>query len=172
MLLRRCYRPLRLSLVTAVCWHYRKEKPYCLVGWLWFLGTLTPVIGIVQVGDQAMAERYTYVPLIGLFYRCCLAGWRCRCKLPKFKLAAQLLAVAIIAACAVKTDAQVKVWKDTITLFSHAVEIDPRGELPNSTLAVRYARQGKCAEAQPYFDRALEYVPTWPADSFHIPPFA
>jgi hypothetical protein len=56
-----------LVAVTAVCWHYRKEKPYCLVGWLWFLGTLTPVIGIVQVGDQAMAERYTYVPLIGLF---------------------------------------------------------------------------------------------------------
>jgi tetratricopeptide (TPR) repeat protein len=151
-----------LIVVTAVCWHIRKEKPYCLVGWLWFLGTLTPVIGIVQVGDQAMAERYTYVPLIGLFFALVwLAGVAVQ-KYPRFKLTAQLIAIAIIAACAVKTDAQVKLWKDTITLFRHAVEIDSRGALPNSTLAGAYARQVRCVEAQPYFDRALEYVPPWP----------
>jgi tetratricopeptide (TPR) repeat protein len=151
-----------LVAVTAVCWHYRKEKPYCLVGWLWFLGTLTPVIGIVQVGDQAMAERYTYVPLIGLFLALIWLAGDAVQKYPRSKLAAQLLAVAIIAACAVKTDAQVKLWKDTITLFRHAVEIDSRGALPNSTLAGAYARQVRCVEAQPYFDRALEYVPPWP----------
>jgi tetratricopeptide (TPR) repeat protein len=151
-----------LILVTAACWRYRKEKPYCLVGWLWFLGTLTPVIGIVQVGDQAMAERYTYVPLIGLFFALVWLAGDAVQKFPRFRLAAQLLAVAVIAACAIKTDAQVKLWKDTITLFSHAVAIDSRGALPNSTLAGAYARQLRCAEAQPYFDRALEYVPPWP----------
>jgi tetratricopeptide (TPR) repeat protein len=151
-----------LIAVTAACWLYRKEKPYCLVGWLWFLGTLTPAIGIVQVGDQAMAERYSYVPLIGLFFALVWLAGDAVQKYPRFKLAAQLLAVAVIAACAVKTEAQVKLWKDTITLFSHAVEIDPRGELPNATLAGAYARQVRCVEAQPYFDRALEYVPLWP----------
>jgi tetratricopeptide (TPR) repeat protein len=151
-----------LIAVTAACWRYRKVKPYCIVGWLWFLGTLTPVIGIVQVGDQAMAERYAYIPLIGLFFALVWLAGDAVQKFPRFKLAAQLLAVAIIAACAAKTDAQVKLWKDTITLFRHAVEIDPRGALPNSTLAGAYARQVRCAEAQPYFDRALEYVPPWP----------
>lgn len=151
-----------LIVVTVVCWHIRQEKPYCLVGWLWFLGTLTPVIGIVQVGDQAMAERYSYVPLIGLFFALVWLAGDAVQKYPRFKLAAQLLAVAIVAACAVKTDAQVKLWKDTITLFRHAVEIDSRGALPNSTLAGALARQLRCAEAQPYFDRALEYVPPWP----------
>ena len=151
-----------LILVTAACWRYRKEKPYCPVGWLWFLGTLTPVIGIVQVGDQAMAERYTYIPLIGLFFALIWLAGDAVQEYPKFKLAAQLLAVAIVAACSVKTNAQVKLWKDTITLFSHAVAIDSRGALPNSTLAGAYARQVRCVEAQPYFDRALEYVPPWP----------
>ena len=58
---------IALIAVTAVCWRLRKERPYCLIGWLWFLGTLVPVIGIVQIGQQSIAERYTYVPLIGLF---------------------------------------------------------------------------------------------------------
>ena len=65
-------------------------------------------------------------------------------------------------ACAVKTDAQVKVWKDTVTLFSHALEVDPRGELPNLSLGVAYVRQGKIAEAQQYLERALDYNPTGP----------
>ena len=56
-----------LALITFACWHFRKDKPYCLVGWLWFLGTFVPVIGFVQVGEQFMAERYTYLPLIGIF---------------------------------------------------------------------------------------------------------
>ena len=58
---------IALILVTMLCWRFRKQRPYLLFGWLWFLGTLAPVIGIMQVGDQAMAERYTYIPFIGLF---------------------------------------------------------------------------------------------------------
>lgn len=127
----------------------------------WFLGTLTPVIGIVQVGDQAMAERYLYVPIIGLLFAVVWLVGDAVANSPKTKVAAQVLAVVVIAACGVKTYAQVKVWKDTITLFSHVVAIDPRGELPNSTLAGAYARQLRCAEAQQYFDRALEYFPPW-----------
>jgi tetratricopeptide (TPR) repeat protein len=78
------------------------------------------------------------------------------------RVATALLAVAVIAACAVKTEAQVKVWKDTVTLFNHVLEIDPRGELPNSSLGVAYVRQGRIAEAQQYLERSLDYNPTWP----------
>jgi tetratricopeptide (TPR) repeat protein len=152
---------LALILVTAVCWHYRKEKPYCLVGWLWFLGTLVPVIGILQVGEQSMAERYTYVPLIGLFIAVVWLAGDAVANSPKIRTATQLLAVAVILACAVKTYAQVKVWKDTVTLFSHVLEVDPRGEFPSASLGAAYAKQGKFAEAEKYFQRALDYGPNW-----------
>ncbi len=134
---------LALVLVTAACWQFRKEKPYCLMGWLWYLGTLAPVIGIVQVGEQSMAERYTYIPLIGLFMAVVWLIGDAVANRPKLKVAAQALAVAVIAACAVKTDAQVKVWKDTVTLFTHALAIDERGALPNSSLGAAYVRLGE-----------------------------
>ncbi len=148
-----------LILVTAACWRFRKQRPYCLIGWLWFLGTLLPVIGIVQVGDQAMAERYTYLPLIGLFIAVVWLAGDAVVQFPRIRVAAQLLAVAVLAACAVQTDAQVKVWKDSETLFSHVLAIDSRGDFPNSSLGMAYVRQGKYAEAQAYLERALKYDP-------------
>ena len=150
---------IALILVTALCWRMRKTRPYCLFGWLWFLGTLVPVIGIVQVGVQAMAERYTYLPFIGLFIAVVWVIGDAVANSPKLRVAAQLLAVAVIVACAVETSAQVKVWKNTVTLFTHVLQVDPRGELPNSSLGVQYLRQGKLAEAQKYFDQALVYNP-------------
>jgi protein O-mannosyl-transferase len=151
-----------LLLVTAVCWRLRVQRPYCLAGWLWFLVTLLPVIGIVQVGDQAMAERYTYVPFIGLFVAIVWLVGDAVAHSPKIKVASLLLAGAVLVACAVLTNAQVKVWKDTFTLFTHVLDVDPRGEHPNLVLGAAYVQQGKIAEAQPYFDRALVYNPNGP----------
>jgi tetratricopeptide (TPR) repeat protein len=153
---------LALAVVTAVCWHFRKEKPYCLVGWLWFLGTLVPVIGIVQVGDQAMAERYAYLPVTGLFIAVVWLAGDAVANSPKIRVATQLLAAAVIVACAVKTDAQVKVWKDTVTLFNHVLEVDPRGGPPYLTLGMAYAKQGNLAKAEEYFESALAYHPNGP----------
>ena len=151
-----------LILITAVCWRFRNRKPYCLVGWLWFLGTLIPVIGFVQVGEQFMAERYTYLPLIGIFTAVVWLIGDAVVNYPKIKVAAQLLAVAVIAACAVKSYAQVKVWKDNITLFSHVLQVDPRGALPNFSLGMAYENAGRLAEAQEYVDRSLLYNSTKP----------
>jgi len=150
---------IALLLVTIVCWYMRKERPYCLFGWLWFLGTLIPVIGIVQAGDQALAERYTYIPYIGLFIAIVWLAGDAVARSPKIRAAALLLAAAVIAACAVKTDAQVKVWKNTVTLFSHVLAVDTRGGIPNSSLGVVYAKQGKFAEAIECFKRVLLYTP-------------
>ncbi len=121
------------------------------------------MIGIVQVGEQAMAERYTYVPLIGLFIAVVWLIGDAVASSPKIRAAAQLLTVVILAACAVKTDAQVKVWQNTVTLFSHVLEVDPRGEFPNTTLGAAYLREGKLAEAEEYFERSLSYNPNWTA---------
>jgi Tfp pilus assembly protein PilF len=148
---------LALILVTAVCWHYRKQKPYCLFGWLWFLGTLAPVIGIVQVGGQSMAERYSYLPFVGLFIAVVWLVGDAVSKRPKFKFAAQLLAVVVIAACAIKTEAQVLLWKNMVTLFSHVLEVDPRGEIPNLNLGTAYLKLGRNIEAQQYIERAMVY---------------
>jgi tetratricopeptide (TPR) repeat protein len=150
-----------LLLITALCLKFRKDRPYCLTGWLWFLGTLVPAIGIVQVGNQAMAERYTYVPYIGLFLALVWLAGDSVVKFPQLKVAAQFVAIAILLACAVRTHAQVPVWKDSITLLSHALEVDPRGEFPNSFLGIAYMRQGNLDEARKYFERALTYNPTW-----------
>ena len=148
---------IAIVLATAVCWLFRKEKPYCLFGWLWFLGTLAPVIGIVQVGDQALAERYTYVPYIGLFIILVWLAADTVAKLTKLKVPALVLAFAIIVAFAVKTDAQVKVWKNSETLFKHVIAVDPRGGLPYLGLGMAYGREGRNAEANENFDRALDY---------------
>jgi tetratricopeptide (TPR) repeat protein len=153
---------IALILVTILCWRIRKERPYCLIGWLWFLGTLAPVIGIVQVADQAMAERYSYIPSIGLFAAIVWLVADAVAKSPKIKAATLLLAVAVLAAYAAKTDAQVKVWKDSVTLFRHALAIDPRGGPPNLGLAMAYARLGNIAEAEEYYEHALTYYPSWP----------
>ena len=150
-----------LLLITTLCLIFSKSKPYCLVGWLWFLGTLVPAIGIVQVGNQAMAERYTYVPYIGLFIVLVWLAADAVVRFPRLKIAAQLLAVAVLLACAVITQAQVTVWKDSITLLNHALEVDPRGEFPNSFLGIAYMRQGKLDDAQKYFEQALKYNSTW-----------
>ena len=153
---------ITIILITTACWRTRKERPYCLFGWLWFLGTLIPVIGFVQVGEQAMAERYTYLPLIGLFIAIVWLIGDAVARSQKLRLVTQVFAVAIVAACAVKTYAQVKVWKDSISLLSHTLAIDPRGEVPNLALGSAYMRLGKYPEAQIYFDRALAYNPSGP----------
>ncbi|MGP8269349.1 MAG: tetratricopeptide repeat protein [Terracidiphilus sp.] len=153
---------IALALVTIVCWRIRNQKPYCLAGWLFFLGTLVPVIGLVQVGEQAMAERYTYLPFIGLFIALVWLAGDAVAKFPQTKVAALLLAGAVIVACVVRTDAQVKVWKNTESLFSHVIEVDPRGELPNLNLGAEYIRQGRNAEAQFYLERTLDYYSSEP----------
>jgi tetratricopeptide (TPR) repeat protein len=150
---------IALILVTAACWYFRKKRPYCLMGWLWFLATLVPVIGIVQVGDQALAERYTYVPFIGLFIAIVWLVGDVVASSPKIRVAAQVLAVVVIAACAVKTQAQVTVWKDTVSLFSNVIEANPRGEIPNLSLGVAYAKEKNFAVAQQYLELALDYSP-------------
>jgi tetratricopeptide (TPR) repeat protein len=109
-----------------------------------------------------LAERYSYLPFIGLFIAVVWLAGDAVAKFPKIRVATGLLAVAVLVACAIKTDAQVKVWNDSVTLFSHVLAIDPRGGPPNLGLGMAYARQGKTAQAQEYFERALVYYPSWP----------
>lgn len=132
----------------------RRTRPYLLVGWLWYLGTLVPVIGLVQVGAQALADRYTYVPLIGLFIMVAWGAGDCdfarRTKSGPLFLA--IPAVGILLALSVVAMIQTQYWRDSITLFEHALRVTSGNYLAHKNLGVALANQKRYEQA------AAEYV--------------
>ena len=114
---------LLLLSVFVFVFRTMKTKPYLLVGWLWYIGTLVPVIGLVQVGEQAMADRYTYIPLIGLFM---IVAWGVSELLGKWhyrKIFLGVCAIIILAALTASTFFQAGHWKNGITLFENAIKV-------------------------------------------------
>ena len=133
--------------------------PYVAVGWFWYLGTLFPVIGIVQVGGQAMADRYTYVPLVGLFI---ILAWGVYDLAEKKHLRGIALAVPagiLIAVLMVTTWLQVQRWRDSLTLFSHAVAVTENNYKAHSLLAIALMFQGKLDEALHHSKESLIIQP-------------
>jgi tetratricopeptide (TPR) repeat protein len=108
-----------LLLVSVLCWRSRNRKPYLIVGWLWFLGTLVPVIGLVQVGSQAMADRYSYLPSIGLLIA---AVWWVASFL-RSQIARWVALSLVVTIFSVLAHRQVGYWNNTETLFTHAAEV-------------------------------------------------
>lgn len=132
-----------------------KRYPYFTVGWLWYLGTLVPVIGLVQVGAQALADRYTYVPLIGLFIS---IAWGAHDLLAKYRYRTQILAVtssAIISSLLICTWSQVSLWKNPIKLFTHSVRVTANNWLAHNNLGVALVNLGKLDEATSHFFEAV-----------------
>jgi hypothetical protein len=108
-----------LCLITLVCWRSRRRRPYAIVGWLWFLGTLVPVIGLVQVGKQAMADRYSYLPSIGLLIA---AVWGIASLVRSGLLRSALLCIAV-ATYSLMAHRQASYWRGTEALATHAAEV-------------------------------------------------
>lgn len=126
------------------------------VGWLWFLGALVPVIGIVQVGGQAMADRYTYLPTIGLFL---IAAWG----LPR---RAAWVAVVVVLALAAGTRLQLRYWEDSESLFRHAAAVTERNFIAHLNLAQIHAERGEHGPALEHFRTTLEIRPgMWQAQA-------
>jgi tetratricopeptide (TPR) repeat protein len=138
---------------TVLLWRMRRFSPALLVGWLWFVGMLVPVIGIVQVGAQAMADRYTYLPSIGLFLVAAigLSGAVRRFRVPVFAW----LAVSLIAMCSLLTWRQIPVWRDTLTLFQHAAAVTDNNYVAHINLGSAYLERGQLNEALQEFQRGL-----------------
>jgi len=112
-----------LALITlAVVWQARR-RPFLMVGWLWFLGTLVPVIGLVQVGMQAMGDRYSYFPLIGLFIMIVWGGKELGGGRPYAKLICGAMMTAALAGCVVMTSRQLRYWRNSETLCRHALDV-------------------------------------------------
>jgi Flp pilus assembly protein TadD len=112
-----------LALLTLGALAQARQRPYLLVGWLWFLGTLVPVLGLVQVGDQALADRYTYVPSIGLAVVLAWGAAEWADRAPRVRPVLAAAALAVLLACCVGTWRQVGFWRDGRSLWGHALEV-------------------------------------------------
>ena len=148
-----------LVAITVFVIQPARPRPYLAFGWLWFLGTLVPVIGLVQVGTQAMADRYTYIPLIGLFV---LVTWGVADiwmdkQLPGLVLG--LAAGAVLVACLAATRTQVQCWRNSVTLFSHALTVLPGVPLAHNNLGSALYDQARFEEAIPHLQEALHLKP-------------
>ena len=139
----------------------RARRPYVTVGWFWYLGTLVPVIGFVQVGYQALADRYTYVPLIGIFIIIAWGvaelteAWSAR------RVALGVSSAAIVLACAAMTHAQAAVWRDGVSLWQHTVDVTDRNFIARTNLGYELAKVGRLDEAVEQYKKALEISPNY-----------
>ena len=152
---------LFLLIVSTVALRVAHRCQYVLVGWLWYLGTLVPVIGLVQVGEQAMADRYTYVPLIGLFIAVVWGfadlgkGWRSRRWLISVTAAVMLLALMA------GSWLQVGYWKDSIKLFQHTLDVTSNNYVAHYTLGNALALQGNLTGSVTHYNKALRINPNF-----------
>jgi tetratricopeptide (TPR) repeat protein len=147
---------LFLLAVSAAVWNQRFARRYLITGWLWYLGTLVPVIGLVQVGDQAVADRYAYVPLIGIFV---MVVWRAAdwADGKKISLSWRTAVVAIVL-CALSflTWRQVGYWRSDFDLWPHTLEASPDNPLGEQNFGDALLGDGRAEEALPFLEKAAK----------------
>jgi tetratricopeptide (TPR) repeat protein len=159
---------LLLTILTALMFVAGRRRPYLLVGWLWYLGTLFPVMGLVQAGVQAMADRFAYIPLIGLFIIVAygvpdlLARWRYR------RIALATSSGLVLSMLMLTTLSQVKLWQNTVTLFSHTLEVTGDNPIIHNNLGVTLMKQGEEKEAWAHYIRALEINPNYADAQYNL----
>jgi tetratricopeptide (TPR) repeat protein len=156
---------LGLAGITLLAIWKAKDFPYFVTGWLWYLGALVPAIGIVQVGTQAMADRYTYVPMIGISI---VAAWGIFDLVARWQKSGDGLMVlrgaglAVIIACTVSARAQVKTWESSLTLWEHALAVTTDNYAAHTFLGNALSGLGKTDEAITHYEEALRIRPDYP----------
>ena len=147
--------------ITALCLFQRRIRPYLIMGWLWFLGTLVPVIGLVQVGGQIMADRYFYIPSIGLFIALAFGladiakNWRVAPSLSAGIAGGVLLILATL------TNAQIQRWRDSFTLLEHTLAVTPPNLHIEHNLGLAMGATGRYNEAAAHFEKTLQIDPNF-----------
>lgn len=146
---------LILLAISVAVYQFRATKPYLLVGWFWFLGTLVPVIGLVQVGRQAMADRYTYLPHIGLLMMVCWLAWEWANTETRRK-AVGGVGGAIVLVLTILSFNQTSHWKNSITLFEYTLEVSPNNAISHNNLGAAYLDAGFIEQSIVHTERSLE----------------
>ena len=144
-----------------------RRRPYLFTGWFWFLGTLVPVIGFVEIGPASMADRYTYIPDIGLFI---LVTWTVA---DFFGSRRQLFipaaaGIAVLAACLWLTSIQISYWRNSITLFTHAIQVTTDNAVANACVGQALDVAGDDTDALKYCREAVRIDPQYPAGQFFL----
>jgi tetratricopeptide (TPR) repeat protein len=157
-----------VAVVTVIAWKIRRFQPYLLTGWLWYLGTLVPVLGLVQVGMQARADRYTYIPLVGIFV---IAAWgladlAARARQHWRWVAA--LAAAWVLALGVAAHHQVRFWENSFTLARRNLEVAPGNWMAYDDLGIYFQRHGRPQDAEEAFRSALAVSPDNPQVLYNL----
>ena len=152
-------------LLAAISWlviRSARTRPYLVVGWLWYMVTLLPVIGVVQVGGQSMADRYTYVPLTGLFV---MVVWgvseMVAARSAKIHVAGGVTATGIVLALAVAAHEQVGHWRDTTRLFTRALSVTRNNAVAHNALGLELYKNGRLEEAIEHYREAIEISPIY-----------
>ncbi|MDD4352563.1 MAG: tetratricopeptide repeat protein [Candidatus Gracilibacteria bacterium] len=148
--------------------HLLKKYPYFAVGWFWYLGTLVPVIGLVQVGMHAMADRYTYIPLIGLFIVITWGSVDLCKRLSCSKLLLLVLAFVIITAFSIQTYIQTSYWQNPVVLFRHALQVTKDNYIAYNNLGASLARRGMPDAAINQYKEALCIMPRYLEANFNL----
>jgi tetratricopeptide (TPR) repeat protein len=138
---------------------YSKQHPYLIFGWLWYIGTLVPVIGLIQIGTQTMADRYTYIPLTGLFI---IISWGAFHATKKWRY--QWIILSLFSSMTLfyimgLTYHQLKYWENSIALFKHAIHVTSNNSLAHNNLGNALAKNGKFVEAVNHYHEALRIHP-------------
>jgi cytochrome c-type biogenesis protein CcmH/NrfG len=142
--------------LTLACLLLARRRRWLAVGWFWFLGTMVPVLGLVQVGGQSMADRYTYIPLLGVFLILVWAGDEL---LARHRLASWVISAGILVVCAAVGRQQVEYWKNSETLFEHALAVTRNNPLAQNSLGLALEAQGRLHEAIEHFQEAVQLWP-------------
>jgi tetratricopeptide (TPR) repeat protein len=146
-----------LALVSAVVLVPARREPAPAIGWLWFVGVLVPVIGIVKAGEQAFADRFTYLPHVGLFIA---LVWWLGDRVPR--VVGMVVGTLAVAACVTLTVRQLGVWRDSVSLFAHAVAMGGDNPIAETNLAAALIEAGRVADARPHAERAVRLAPEAP----------
>ena len=152
-----------LIAVSVLIWKSRKQRPYAITGWFWYLGTLVPVIGLVQVGPQGMADRYTYIPALGIFIILVwgLKDWAS--SRPEILKSLKPIAFVVLAYLAVLTFRQIGYWRSSEELWTHTLQITDDNFIANDMLGSLLVQEQR-PEAMQYFEAAARIAP-WDPDS-------
>jgi hypothetical protein len=159
---------LVLSGITGLAIRQRQRRPYLAVGWFWYLGTLVPVIGLVQVGAQSMADRYTYIPLTGLFI---MLAWGISDLALRFRIRKALLgggATLALAALLAVSWVQVGYWRNTAALFEHAISAVPDNWIALHALGKERFREGRIRDAIVLLREAVTINPRYAIGQFNL----
>jgi protein O-mannosyl-transferase len=150
---------LLLGTITAICLWLSRSRKYLITGWLWYVVTLIPVIGLVQVGDQGHADRYTYIPLIGIFIMVAWGIADAVAARPQLRPVVAAGGVVIVGIASLLTWFQVGYWKNDIALFSHATQVTKGNYVMEMKLADAYLVERKYDEAIAHARRSLDIKP-------------